>query len=237
MSRTRSRTRAAHDISRNNRAGGMRLQQLLPLLAALVLVTLVLSHRLSESLLPSAAATAAAAAAAAASATAAATTSASLSSPDTTLASALPSSHSSLLLDTHSSKDAALSTVAASDVSADASSPAPSLDAQDEMPKEADSSAIADAATYPSDCPSPRRPYHVLLTASSGQYQFWQTRIFHHHYLRMRAMDRCGEVGGFTRLLTLPEGRAEDSLSDEMRTIVVAELKKGEDLGFVVLNR
>ena len=45
-------------------------------------------------------------------------------------------------------------------------------------------SAVADPA--PSDCPRPARPYHVLLTASSGAYQLWQTRVFHHHYLRIQ---------------------------------------------------
>jgi hypothetical protein len=44
--------------------------------------------------------------------------------------------------------------------------------------------AVADPA--PSDCPRPARPYHVLLTASSGAYQLWQTRVFHHHYLRIQ---------------------------------------------------
>ena len=88
-------------------------------------------------------------------------------------------------------------------------------------------------------CPnSPPRPYHVLLTASSGSYQEWQTRVFYHHYTRVRAADTCGEVGGFTRLLTLPEGKDSDTLSSTMRTVVVRELKKGtEDLGFIVLNR
>ena len=96
-------------------------------------------------------------------------------------------------------------------------------------------SVVADPA--PSDCPRPARPYHTLLTASSGAYQLWQTRVFHHHYLRIQRQDRCGEVGGFTRLLTQPAGAKPDGLMAVMRTVVVAELAKGEDLGFVVLNR
>ena len=49
-------------------------------------------------------------------------------------------------------------------------------------------------------CPG-RRPYHVLLTASSGSYQLWQSRIFHHYYLRMKAeAGRCGEIGGLLLL-------------------------------------
>ena len=48
----------------------------------------------------------------------------------------------------------------------------------------------------------------------------------------------CGVVGNFTRLLTLPAGRASDELSREMQTVVITELKPGVgDLGFVVLNR
>ena len=89
----------------------------------------------------------------------------------------------------------------------------------------------------PSDCPQPARPYHTLLTASSGIYQEWQTRIFHWHYLKMKRADRCGEVGGFTRLLTQPAGTKADGLVGVMKTVVVTELTKGEDLGFVVLNR
>ena len=90
----------------------------------------------------------------------------------------------------------------------------------------------------PSSCPQPARPYHVLLTASSGAYQEWQTRAFYHHYLVQRRHDACGELGGFTRLLTRPAGAPADALEAEMHTVVVSELKKGsEDLGFVVLNR
>ena len=96
---------------------------------------------------------------------------------------------------------------------------------------------LAVAVPAPSDCPRPARPYHVLLTASSGAYQLWQTRVFHHHYLRIQRQDRCGEVGGFTRLLTQPAGAKPDGLMAVMRTVVVAELARGEDLGFVVLNR
>ena len=77
----------------------------------------------------------------------------------------------------------------------------------------------------PSSCPQPARPYHVLLTASSGGCQAWQTIIFHYHYRRVKALDRCGEVGGFTRLLTQPAGSSADALSKQgMRTIVIDEL-------------
>ena len=84
-----------------------------------------------------------------------------------------------------------------------------------------------------------KKPYHVLLTASSGPFQRWQTRVFHHHYLQIKKQNTCTEMGGFTRLLTLPShGPQTDDLFPIMKTVVATELKRGtEDLGFVVLNR
>lgn len=99
------------------------------------------------------------------------------------------------------------------------------------------------ADTAPSaNCPPGRAPYHVLLTASSGNYQRWQTRVFYHHYTRLKAAHPCSDIGGFTRLLTLPDSRRREDedagLSQVMTTLVARELTKGtEDLGFVVLNR
>ena len=96
----------------------------------------------------------------------------------------------------------------------------------------------ATAKTASVNCPATRKPYHVLLTASSGSYQTWQTRLFYYHYVKMkRATGPCSEVGGFTRLLTQPKGTPPDALASEMRTIVVTELNSQETLGFVVLNR
>ena len=80
------------------------------------------------------------------------------------------------------------------------------------------------------ECGSNLKPYHVLLTASSGSYQEWQTRLFYHHYLRMKRQDECGVVGNFTRLLTLPQGRTSDDLSMEMRTVVVTEVRRSPAL-------
>jgi hypothetical protein len=51
-------------------------------------------------------------------------------------------------------------------------------------------------------CNRIRRPYHTLLTSSSGTYQLWQSRVMHHHFLAQRARDPCGEMAGFTRLHT-----------------------------------
>lgn len=85
-------------------------------------------------------------------------------------------------------------------------------------------------------CPPTRRPYHVLLTASAGPYQQWQSRIFYYHYATLREVHPCSDMGGFTRLLTTP-GAKGDGLMHEMRTVVMPELTSKETMGFVVLNR
>ena len=43
-------------------------------------------------------------------------------------------------------------------------------------------------------CPSSRRPYHVLLTASTGKYQEWQSRIFFYHYVKLKREYPCSDV-------------------------------------------
>lgn len=87
-----------------------------------------------------------------------------------------------------------------------------------------------------SACPASRRPYHVLLTASAGTYQAWQTRVLFYHYTRLRRAYPCDDMNGFTRLLTTP-GAKPDDMMDEIPTIVVGELNAAETMGFVVLNR
>jgi hypothetical protein len=78
----------------------------------------------------------------------------------------------------------------------------------------------------------------VLLTASTGAYQLWQSRIFYYHYERVkREAGPCTEVGGFTRLLTRPKSMAADAWPTHLRTIVVDELTQAQTMGFVVLNR
>ena len=52
-------------------------------------------------------------------------------------------------------------------------------------------------------CPPGRRPYHTILTSSSGGYQAWQCRMMYHHYQLQRSRDPCGEMGGLTRVLPL----------------------------------
>ena len=68
--------------------------------------------------------------------------------------------------------------------------------------------------------------------------QLWQSRIFYFHYIRLRELaGPCGDIGGFTRLLTQPASAKPDALMAVMRTVVVAELTSSETMGFVVLNR
>lgn len=81
-------------------------------------------------------------------------------------------------------------------------------------------------------CGKQRRPYHTLLTASSGPYQLWQSRVMRHHWQLQRARDPCGEMGGFTRLLTGVKDRP-DAFANEMPTVVVNE-RRG---GYPVINR
>ena len=85
-----------------------------------------------------------------------------------------------------------------------------------------------------------RRPYHVVLTAASGLYQEWQTRVAYHQYRKLKAESPCSDLGGFTRLLNTPN-QQPDGLMDEVPTVVVKQLKPGRcdecDHGFVVMNR
>ena len=83
-------------------------------------------------------------------------------------------------------------------------------------------------------CGPERRPYHVILTSSSGTYQAWQCRMMYHHYQLQRSRDPCGEMGGLTRLLTSHNGQP-DAFADEIPTFVVEEKKSS--MGYVVVNR
>jgi hypothetical protein len=84
-----------------------------------------------------------------------------------------------------------------------------------------------------SGCNVPPRPYHTILTSSSGGYQAWQCRVMHHHWKLQKARDPCGEMGGFTRLLTSPN-ELPDEYVDEIPTVVVKEARSA---GYVVVNR
>ncbi|KAG8461243.1 hypothetical protein KFE25_002432 [Diacronema lutheri] len=102
----------------------------------------------------------------------------------------------------------------------------------------ATASAVASARGAGGECGRTLRPYHVLITSSSGVYQAWQTRVMYYHVVKQkRAEGTCSEIGGITRLLTMPGGRADD-LMMAIPTYVVRELLPGrEDHGFVVMNR
>ena len=71
-----------------------------------------------------------------------------------------------------------------------------------------------------------RKPYHVVLTAASGIYQEWQTRIAYFHYKKLKAEFPCSDLGGFTRLLNTPNARP-DGLMDEIPTVLVSHLERG----------
>eukprot|EP01065_Artemidia_motanka_P021718 TRINITY_DN25974_c0_g1_i1.p1 TRINITY_DN25974_c0_g1~~TRINITY_DN25974_c0_g1_i1.p1 ORF type:complete len:580 (+),score=175.62 TRINITY_DN25974_c0_g1_i1:114-1853(+) len=92
-------------------------------------------------------------------------------------------------------------------------------------------------------CLHPRRRYHVVVTATPATYEQWLCRVMYHWYKKAKAKDVCGEMGGFTRLLT----GEPDWLMDEIPSVSVRRLDPGThcnatgkntcDLGFVVLNR
>ncbi len=52
-------------------------------------------------------------------------------------------------------------------------------------------------------------------------------------YVSLQARDPCGEMGGFTRLLTSPIEKP-DEYADEIPTVVVKEARSA---GYVVVNR
>jgi hypothetical protein len=72
-------------------------------------------------------------------------------------------------------------------------------------------------------CNRQARPYHTLLTSSSGTYQLWQSRVMHFHFQAQRVRDPCGEMSGFTRLHTTRDA-VPDQFGSEMRTVTVKEV-------------
>ncbi|KAL3925618.1 MAG: hypothetical protein SGPRY_003602, partial [Prymnesium sp.] len=60
-------------------------------------------------------------------------------------------------------------------------------------------------------CTRPRRPYHVVMTAASGKYQEWQSRVAYYHYLKQKREHPCSDMGGFTRLFNTPGAQAHTS--------------------------
>ena len=90
------------------------------------------------------------------------------------------------------------------------------------------------------ECTRTRLPYHVVMTAASGMYQEWQSRIAYYHYKKQKALNPCSDMGGFTRLFNNANAR-HDRLMDEIPTLVVQQLGHGNcaecDRGFIVMNR
>ena len=72
---------------------------------------------------------------------------------------------------------------------------------------------------------SPKRLFHVAVTANDSPYTRWQCRIMYYWYKKMR--DEPGsEMGGFTRVL---HSGKPDNVMDEIPTFVVDPLPAGED--------
>ena len=64
--------------------------------------------------------------------------------------------------------------------------------AAEEEPAEEPAAAAAAAEAERmggSGCNVPPRPYHTILTSSSGGYQAWQCRVMHHHWKLQKARD------------------------------------------------
>ena len=89
-------------------------------------------------------------------------------------------------------------------------------------------------------CNRTRRPYHVVMTAASGLYQEWQSRIAYYHWKKQRAADGpCTDMAAFHRLCATPGGKP-DGLEVEMDTIFTTELPAevlASHFHFGVLNR
>lgn len=126
-------------------------------------------------------------------------------------------------------------------VTSDASADGRQLKAQSVTAAEVAASATASASVALSGgCTRERRPYHVIMTAASGLYQEWQSRIAYYHYKKIKTANPCSDIGGFTRLFNTPNAKP-DSLMDEIPTLLVKQLGHGMcaecDRGFIVMNR
>ena len=108
----------------------------------------------------------------------------------------------------------------------------------DKGPAAIHSPAMTEAGRKAAGCEGERRPYHTILTSSSGGYQTWQCRVMYHHWQLQKKADPCGEMGGFTRLLTTRSGQNEGACKATIPTLHVKELSGGMGIGgYVVVNR
>jgi len=116
---------------------------------------------------------------------------------------------------------------AAPDSSADAVAQKQPIDGSNVLAAAAAAAAAAAvAAPAAGACNRTRRPYHVVMTAASGLYQEWQSRIAYYHYQKMKRLNPCSDIGGFTRLFNTPNAQP-DSLMDEIPTVLVKQLGHG----------
>ena len=101
---------------------------------------------------------------------------------------------------------------------------------------------VATATAVTSNCPTDRKPYHTLLTATAQVYQQWQCRVMYFHWKKQRDADpkgACTELTGFTRLVASAGGRP-DGLESEVPSAFVKEYTGGEAAkfhGYRVVNR
>ena len=112
--------------------------------------------------------------------------------------------------------------------------------AQPERVPAASAAFSSNSSSAASGCARTRRPYHVVMTAASGMYQEWQSRIAYYHYKKQKATNPCSDMGGFTRLFNNANAQP-DRLMNEIPTLVVKQLGHGNcaecDRGFIVMNR
>ena len=74
----------------------------------------------------------------------------------------------------------------------------------------------------------------MVVTANDAVYQEWQSLIMYWWYLRMKRENPDCDMGGFTRVL---HAWKPDGLMDKLPTMLVNPLPRGQDQGYVVLNR
>jgi hypothetical protein len=74
----------------------------------------------------------------------------------------------------------------------------------------------------------------VVITANDAVYQEWQSLIMYWWYQRMKRENPDCDMGGFTRVL---HAWKPDGLMDKLPTMLVNPLPRGQDQGYVVLNR
>lgn len=74
----------------------------------------------------------------------------------------------------------------------------------------------------------------MVITANDAVYQEWQSLIMYWWYQRVKRENPDCDMGGFTRVL---HAWKPDGLMDKLPTMLVNPLPRGQDQGYVVLNR